>query len=88
MPNKTYMFFSHTHKGQPYNMGMLKEILNNKIRLVDYELLTDENRRRLVLFSKFAGYAGLIDGMHGLGHRLLAKGFGNPFLVSFLPMLV
>ena len=27
IPEKTYMFFSHTHKGQPYNMIMLRNIL-------------------------------------------------------------
>jgi alpha-aminoadipic semialdehyde synthase len=26
--NKTYLFFSHTHKGQSYNMPMLKNILD------------------------------------------------------------
>ncbi|KAI9017090.1 Saccharopine dehydrogenase-domain-containing protein [Gaertneriomyces semiglobifer] len=78
--NKTYLFFSHTHKGQTYNMPLLQAVIDKKIRLIDYELMTDENSRRLVQFSRFAGYAGLIDGMHGLGHRLLARGYGNPFL--------
>ncbi len=82
MANKTYLFFSHTHKGQPYNMALLKEILDKNIRLVDYELMVNENKKRLVFFSKFAGYAGFIDGMHGLGHRLLAMGYGTPFLVN------
>ena len=27
LPNKTYLFFSHTIKAQPYNMEMLDEIL-------------------------------------------------------------
>jgi hypothetical protein len=31
IPEKTYMFFSHTHKGQPYNMIMLRNILQ-KVR--------------------------------------------------------
>ncbi|TPX57572.1 hypothetical protein PhCBS80983_g03736 [Powellomyces hirtus] len=78
--DKTYMFFSHTHKGQKYNMPLLQAILDKRIRLIDYELLTNEHSRRLVQFSRFAGYAGLIDSMHGLGHRLLALGYGNPFL--------
>ncbi len=33
VPNKTYMFFSHTHKAQPYNMPLLKHILSNVILL-------------------------------------------------------
>ncbi|TPX35462.1 hypothetical protein SmJEL517_g02078 [Synchytrium microbalum] len=80
MDNKTYMFFSHTHKAQKYNMPMLKKILEKQIRLIDYELMTDENKKRLVQFSKFAGYAGMIDGLHGLAHRLLCLGYGTPFL--------
>jgi alpha-aminoadipic semialdehyde synthase len=80
IPNKTYMFFSHTHKGQPYNMGLLKTVMDKKIRLLDYELLTEANGKRLVQFSRFAGYAGMVDGLHSLGHRLLARGYGNPFL--------
>ncbi|KAL7752187.1 hypothetical protein RI367_002232 [Sorochytrium milnesiophthora] len=80
LPDKTYMFFSHTHKGQKYNMPMLKDILDKRIRLLDYELVKDENERRLVLFGTFAGYAGMIDGLHCLGHRMLALGYGSPFL--------
>ena len=77
---KKYLFFSHTHKGQPQNVGMLKKILENKIELFDYELLVNEKSNRLVQFSKFAGYAGVIDGLHCLGLRMLALGYGNPFL--------
>ena len=28
LPEKTYMFFSHTHKGQIHNLPMLKSILD------------------------------------------------------------
>ncbi|KAJ3105261.1 hypothetical protein HDU97_008284 [Phlyctochytrium planicorne] len=84
IPDKTYLFFSHTYKGQKYNMPLLKNILDKRIRLIDYELMKDENKRRLVLFSKFAGYAGFLDGINGLGHRLLALGYGNPFLACGL----
>jgi alpha-aminoadipic semialdehyde synthase len=62
IPEKTFMFFSHTHKGQPYNMQLLKTIMEKKIRLLDYELLTDDKGTRLVQFSRFAGYAGMVDG--------------------------
>ncbi|KAF0400949.1 alpha-aminoadipic semialdehyde synthase [Gigaspora margarita] len=80
IPNKTYMFFSHTHKGQLYNMPMLQDILDKKIRLIDYELMTDAQKRRLVLFGTHAGYAGMIDGLHGLGRRLLGLGYNTPFM--------
>jgi alpha-aminoadipic semialdehyde synthase len=58
--------------------------LNKKIQLFDYELLKDDAGKRLVQFSRFAGYAGMVDGLHALGLRLLAKGYGNPFLVSMI----
>ena len=48
--------------------------------MIDYELLTDDQGSRLVLFSRFAGIAGLVDGLHSLGLRLLALGYGTPFL--------
>ena len=57
---KTYIFFSHTIKAQEGNMDMLDEILRKKIRLIDYEKITDEKGRRIVAFGKFAGIAGTI----------------------------
>ncbi|KAJ1920969.1 hypothetical protein H4219_001022 [Mycoemilia scoparia] len=81
IPNKTFVVFSHTHKGQDYNMPTLKAVLEKNIRLLDYELLVDpESKKRLVLFGKFAGYAGMIDCIHGLGQRLLGLGYHTPFI--------
>ncbi len=34
---KTYVFFSHVIKGQPYNMPMLKAMMQAKCQLFDYE---------------------------------------------------
>lgn len=53
IPHKTYLFFSHTHKGQPYNMALLKASMEKKITLVDYELITNSEGRRLVQFSRY-----------------------------------
>jgi alpha-aminoadipic semialdehyde synthase len=39
------------------------------VSLFDYELIVDENGKRLIAFGKFAGRAGLIDFLHGLGRR-------------------
>jgi len=58
IPNKTYFFFSHTHKKQAYNRSLLQTMLKKKIRMIDYELLTDERGLRLVAFGKFAGMVG------------------------------
>ncbi|KAJ2743980.1 hypothetical protein GGI20_003334 [Coemansia sp. BCRC 34301] len=78
--NKTYVIFSHTHKAQKYNMPSLQAFLDNHIRLIDYELMVNDEGKRQVLFGKHAGYAGMIDGLHGLGQRLLALGYNSPFI--------
>ncbi|KAJ2892239.1 hypothetical protein GGI21_005657, partial [Coemansia aciculifera] len=66
LPSKTYVIFSHTHKAQRYNMPSLQAFLDKQIRLIDYELMVDAKGKRQVLFGKHAGYAGMIDGLHGL----------------------
>lgn len=80
LPNKTYAFFSHTHKGQEANMPMLNAILDRNIRLIDYEKMVDGTGQRVVAFGKYAGIAGMINVLHGLGLRLLALGHHTPFM--------
>lgn len=80
LPEKTYCFFSHTIKAQDANMPLLDAVLEKRIRLIDYECLKDDNNQRLVAFGKFAGYAGMIDILHGIGLRLLALGHHTPFM--------
>lgn len=80
IPGKTHMCFSHTHKGQVHNMPILQGFLDKKAKLIDYELLTDNNNKRLVAFGSFAGYAGFINALHGLGNRLLGFGLRTPFV--------
>lgn len=58
LPGKTYMFFSHTIKKQPHNRNMLRDIIRKKIRLIDYELLTDRMGIRLIGFGRWAGIVG------------------------------
>jgi len=82
IPDKTYLFFSHTIKAQPYNMNLLDEILAKNIQLIDYERIVDANGQRLVKFGKFAGNAGMIDCLAGIGDRLLALGHATPFLYT------
>lgn len=67
IPNKTYFFFSHTFKFQPYNAKLLREILAKKIRLVDYEVLKDENNNRLIGFGRYAGVVGCYNAFRTLG---------------------
>ena len=77
-PETTYVFFSHTIKGQPYNMAMLRKLKELKCSLIDYEKIEDENGRRLVFFGRYAGLAGMIDGLWMLGKRLEADGYETP----------
>ncbi|MEN8192445.1 MAG: bifunctional lysine ketoglutarate reductase /saccharopine dehydrogenase family protein [Bacteroidota bacterium] len=78
--DKTYMFFSHTIKGQEYNMPLLKRIMDLKCTLIDYELITNNSGRRVVFFGKYAGIAGMIDALHGYGKRLKELGYSTPLL--------
>lgn len=75
--NKTYCFFSHTIKGQPYNMPMLRQMMAMGCQLIDYEKITDDDGRRLVLFGRHAGISGMIESLHALGKRLTAEGFDD-----------
>lgn len=78
-PNKTYIFFSHTIKGQAYNMPLLKKMMELKCSLIDYERIVDESNRRLIFFGKFAGIAGMVETLHSLGQKLKLKGLHTPF---------
>ncbi len=79
LPAHAYCFFSHTIKGQPQNMPMLKRVLDLKATLIDYEKVADEKARRLIFFGKFAGYAGMIDVIWALGLRLQHRDIPTPF---------
>jgi alpha-aminoadipic semialdehyde synthase len=77
---KTYVFFSHTIKGQSYNMPMLKKLIEMKCQLIDYEKITDTKGRRLIFFGRHAGYAGIVDALSFLGKRLKSEKIENQFL--------
>ena len=83
LPERSYVFFSHVIKAQPENMELLDSILENNIRLFDYETITvdgSRNKPRLVAFGGFAGRAGMISALRGLGERMLCLGYSTPFL--------
>ncbi|MCA4895496.1 MAG: alanine dehydrogenase [Cytophagales bacterium] len=67
--NKTYLFFSHTLKKQPYNRKLLQEILKKQIRLIDYETLKDQQGNRLVAFGRYAGIVGAYNGLWAYGKK-------------------
>ena len=69
IPGKTYLFFSHTFKLQPYNRDLLKTILDKKIRLIDYEVLTNKHENRLIGFGRYAGIVGTYNGLLAFGKK-------------------
>lgn len=83
LPGRNWCFFSHTIKAQPAGMPILDAAFEKKVRLVDYECITEggsKGAKRLVAFGAFAGYAGAIDFLRGLGERFLSLGYSTPLL--------
>lgn len=72
IPNKKFMFFSHTIKKQPYNRDLLQAIVDKKIQLIDYEVLKDTSNKRVLGFGRYAGIVGCYNGFlaFGLKHGL------------------
>ncbi|EIW77770.1 hypothetical protein CONPUDRAFT_128756 [Coniophora puteana RWD-64-598 SS2] len=83
---RTQLMFSHTIKGQPYNMELLSRFLGTgedaKLlpRLIDYELLTGEDGKRTVGFGWFAGVAGALESLSAMSQAHLEMGIASPFL--------
>jgi saccharopine dehydrogenase (NAD+, L-lysine forming) len=69
IPEKTYLFFSHTRKKQPYNQQLFREIINRNITLIDYECFQYENKQRILGFGYFAGIVGAHNGLMAFGKR-------------------
>ena len=55
VPDKTYFFFSHTKKKQPYNQGLMRALIEKRIRMIDYECLTHSDDQRILGFGLYAG---------------------------------
>ena len=69
IPNKKYLFFSHTIKKQPYNRDLLQAILDKNIELYDHEVITNSKGYRLIGFGRYAGIVGAYNGFRALGLR-------------------
>ena len=67
--DKTYFFFSHTIKEQPYNRDLLIKMIKLNITMVDYETLTQPNGKRLIGFGRYAGVVGCYNGFLAYGKR-------------------
>lgn len=72
IPNKHFFFFSHTIKKQPYNRALLQAIVDKKIVLTDYEVLTNKHGARIIGFGRYAGIVGCYNAFltYGLKHKL------------------
>ncbi|MFD1614200.1 NAD(P)-dependent oxidoreductase [Gelatiniphilus marinus] len=69
VPNKSYFFFSHTIKKQPYNRDLLRAILDKNITLYDHETIVNKEGFRLIGFGRYAGLVGAYNGFRALGLR-------------------
>jgi saccharopine dehydrogenase (NAD+, L-lysine-forming) len=72
IPEKTYMFFSHTIKKQKHNQKLIQEMIRKKITMIDYECLVDKQENRVIGFGRFAGIVGAYNGImaYGLKYRM------------------
>lgn len=69
IPQKKYLFFSHTFKKQPYNRKLLKAILDKHIQLIDWEVITNSKGQRLIAFGRYAGIVGAYNGFLAYGKK-------------------
>ena len=69
IPNKKFMFFSHTYKKQSYNRDLLNAILKKKIQLIDYEVLKNKQNKRVIGFGRYAGIVGAYNGFLAYGKK-------------------
>jgi saccharopine dehydrogenase (NAD+, L-lysine forming) len=77
IPNKTYLFFSHTKKAQQHNQKLMRVMVEKKITLIDYECLTHDDGQRIIGFGFFAGVVGAHNGMMAFGNRTGAFKLGR-----------
>lgn len=67
IPEKKYLFFSHTIKKQAHNKKLMKALIEKKICMIDYETMTDEHFNRIIGFGHYAGIVGTYNGILGYG---------------------
>lgn len=65
--NKSYFFFSHTIKKQPYNRKLLQAVLEKNIDLYDHETIVNSTNHRLIGFGKYAGIVGAYNSIRAFG---------------------
>lgn len=70
LPGQVHIAFSHTIKGQSYNMPLLQRFIDQGATLFDYETIVNERGARTIAFGRFAGIAGAIDTFAIAGQKL------------------
>ncbi len=95
IPNKSYFFFSHTLKKQPYNRQLLRALLDKNIDFYDHETLVDAHNHRLIGFGKYAGIVGAYNAIRAFGIKFelfklpkAASLSGKEALIAHLKRLV
>ena len=77
IPNKTYLFFSHTKKKQPANQLLMHSMVDKRVTLIDYECLEHKDGQRIIGFGFFAGIVGAHNGIMAYGNRTGAYHLGR-----------
>lgn len=88
IPNKTYLFFSHTKKLQQYNQKLFKALLGKGCTLIDYECLEHGDGQRIIGFGFFAGIVGAHNGMMAFGNRTGLFNLERVYKVNDYKMLI
>lgn len=71
---QVHLAFSHTIKGQDYNMPLLQKFLDEKATLLDFEPIVDPaTGQRTIAFGRYAGIAGAVDSFAILGEKLAQR---------------
>ena len=79
LPGKTYLFFSHTRKQQPYNRALMQAMVQRQITLIDYECLEHDDGQRIIGFGFFAGVVGAHNGIMAYGNRTKQFNLGRVY---------
>lgn len=77
IPEKRYIFFSHTKKKQSYNQKLLHAMMDMGITLIDYECFEHKDGQRIIGFGFFAGIVGAHNGIMTYGNRTGAFKIGR-----------
>jgi hypothetical protein len=80
-PNKTYIMYTRLATGAESLRPYLREIIEKRICIIDYERIRDGEGRSLVGSSKLAGFVGLFNAFRVMGELLLLRrNMNTPFL--------